>query len=138
MSSKKKKKNYRCFWCVKGNIGWGINQVKWPERNLQQQTAQCLQQNVAEDTLAKQIDLLPCNSVNIGKISKKSSRKIKVSPTWDDGRILKIGSNSKYRKCKESDHMACLTNPTSQSSMRISPIWIPLISDEVTNFKRSL
>jgi hypothetical protein len=31
---------------------------------------------------------------------------------WDDARILEIGSNSWYRKYKESVHMACLTKPT--------------------------
>jgi hypothetical protein len=47
---------------------------------------------------------------------------------WDDARILEIESNSRYRKYKESAHMACLTNPTSQPSLDISPIWIPLIT----------
>jgi len=42
-------------------------------------------------------------------------------------RSLETESDSKYRKCKESAHMACLTNPTSQPSLEISPIWIPLI-----------
>jgi hypothetical protein len=46
---------------------------------------------------------------------------------WDEARILEIGSNSRYRKYKESAHMACLTNPISQPSLDISPIWILLI-----------
>jgi hypothetical protein len=30
---------------------------------------------------------------------------------WDGARILEIESNSRYRKYKESAHMACLINP---------------------------
>jgi hypothetical protein len=45
---------------------------------------------------------------------------------WDEARILEIESNSRYRKYKESAHMACLTNLISQPSLDISPIWIPL------------
>jgi hypothetical protein len=51
---------------------------------------------------------------------------------WDEARILDIESNSRYRKYKESAHMACLTNLISQPSLDISPIWIPLISDDLT------
>jgi hypothetical protein len=43
---------------------------------------------------------------------------------WDEARILAIESNSWYKKCKESAHMACLD---------ISPIWIPLISNDVSS-----
>jgi hypothetical protein len=58
---------------------------------------------------------------------------------WDEARILEIESNTKYRKYKELAHMACLINPISQPSLDISPIWIPVISDEVTNSqKRSI
>jgi hypothetical protein len=55
---------------------------------------------------------------------------------WDDARILDIESNSRYRKYKESAHMACVTNPISQPSVGISPIWIPLISNEVSTSQR--
>jgi hypothetical protein len=41
---------------------------------------------------------------------------------WDKVKILETGSNSRYSKCKESAHMACLTNPFSQ------PIWTSLPS----------
>jgi hypothetical protein len=50
---------------------------------------------------------------------------------WDEARILEIESNSRYEKYKESVHMACLTYPTSQPSLDISLIWIPVISNEV-------
>jgi hypothetical protein len=50
---------------------------------------------------------------------------------WDDARVLEIESNSRYRKYKESAHMACLTNPIIQPSLDTSPIWIPLVSNEV-------
>jgi predicted GIY-YIG superfamily endonuclease len=44
---------------------------------------------------------------------------------WNDARVWEIESNSRYRKYKESAYMACLTNPISQPSLDISPIWIP-------------
>jgi hypothetical protein len=50
---------------------------------------------------------------------------------WDQARILE--SNSRYRKYKQSVHMVCVTNTISQPSLEISPIWIPLISQEVIN-----
>jgi hypothetical protein len=55
---------------------------------------------------------------------------------WDDARILEIGSNSRYRKHKESVPVACLTNPISQPSLDISPFWFPLISNEVSKSQR--
>jgi hypothetical protein len=58
------------------------------------------------------------------------------SPTQFDARVLEIESNSRDRKYKESAHMACLINPVSQPSLDISPIWIPLISNEVSNSQR--
>jgi hypothetical protein len=55
--------------------------------------------------------------------------------SWDEARVLEVESNSRYRKYKESAHMACSTNPTSQPSLGISPIWIPLINEEVNKTK---
>jgi hypothetical protein len=52
---------------------------------------------------------------------------------WDEARILEIESNSRYRKYKESAHMLYLTNLINQPSVDISPIWIPLISNEVSS-----
>jgi predicted GIY-YIG superfamily endonuclease len=54
---------------------------------------------------------------------------------WDKARVLEIESNSRYRKYKESAHTACLTNPISQPSLDISPLWIPPISKEVRKSK---
>jgi hypothetical protein len=48
------------------------------------------------------------------------------------GESIPIG-NSRYRKYKESAHMACSTSPISQPSLDISPIRIPLFSNEVSN-----
>jgi hypothetical protein len=56
----------------------------------------------------------------------------------DEARVLEIESNSTYRKYKESAHMACLTNPISQPSLDISPLWIPLISKDVSKSKGKL
>jgi hypothetical protein len=55
---------------------------------------------------------------------------------WDEARVLEIESNSRYRKYKESAHIACLLNLISQPSLDISPIWTPLISIEVSNSQR--
>ncbi|PNF13748.1 hypothetical protein B7P43_G14091 [Cryptotermes secundus] len=49
--------------------------------------------------------------------------------------IFEVESNSRYRKYKESAHMACSTNPISQPGLDISPIWIPLINEEVNKSK---
>jgi hypothetical protein len=54
---------------------------------------------------------------------------------WDEARVLEIESNSRYRKYKESAHMAILTNPIRQPSLDISPLWILLISKEVSKSK---
>jgi hypothetical protein len=54
----------------------------------------------------------------------------------DYARILEIESNSRYRKYKESAHIASLNNTISQPSLDISPIWIPLISNKVSNSHR--
>jgi hypothetical protein len=58
--------------------------------------------------------------------------------SWDNARISGIESSGRYRKYKESAHMAFLTNPISQPNLVISPIWIPLLGNEVTNSKRPL
>jgi hypothetical protein len=55
--------------------------------------------------------------------------------SWDEASILRIDSNSRYRKYPESVHMACLTNPSSQISLDISTIWILFTSNEVTNLR---
>jgi hypothetical protein len=104
--------------------------------------------NAAEATLAKQAGLWLCGSVNIGIISKRvfwKNRKLaqhayeeghKVG--WDEARILDIDSHRKYRKYKEAAHMASSIDPISQPSLDISPIWIPIISNEVYSSQRSI
>jgi hypothetical protein len=52
---------------------------------------------------------------------------------WDEARMFKIESSSRYRKYNESTHMECLTNPISQLTLDISPTWISIISNEVSN-----
>jgi hypothetical protein len=56
---------------------------------------------------------------------------------WDEARILEIENNSRHRKYKESARVACSKNLISQPNVDISPIWIPLIIDEVTKSKGS-
>jgi hypothetical protein len=57
---------------------------------------------------------------------------------WDEVKFLETESNSRYRKYKESAHMACLTNPIKQLSLVISPIWIPFVSKEASKPKGRL
>jgi hypothetical protein len=57
---------------------------------------------------------------------------------WDEARILDIESHSKCRKYKEAAHMACSIDLISQPSLDISPIWIPIISNEVNISQRSI
>jgi hypothetical protein len=55
---------------------------------------------------------------------------------WVEARILEVESSSRYRKYKESAHVACLTNLISQAILDISSVWIPLISNVVTKSQR--
>jgi hypothetical protein len=57
---------------------------------------------------------------------------------WDDARVLEIESNSRYRKYKESAHMVYVSNPISQPSLDISPIWIPLITVRLATHRQDL
>jgi hypothetical protein len=57
---------------------------------------------------------------------------------WDDARILDIERNSGYRKYKGSAHMACSTNPISQTSLDISPISIPSLVMRFLTHKEDL
>jgi hypothetical protein len=55
--------------------------------------------------------------------------------SWDKARVLEVEHNTRYKKYKESAHMACSTKPISQPSLDISPIWIPLISEDINKPK---
>jgi TorA maturation chaperone TorD len=55
---------------------------------------------------------------------------------WVKARISDIESHSKYRKYKEVAHMACSISQISQHSLNISPIWIPIIRNEVNISQR--
>jgi hypothetical protein len=58
--------------------------------------------------------------------------------SMDEGRIFEIESNSRCSKYKEVACMTGLTKSFSQPTTEISLIWIPLISNKVTNRKGSL
>jgi hypothetical protein len=51
---------------------------------------------------------------------------------WDEARILEIESNSRYRKYKKLAHVTCLTNALRHLSLDSSPVWIPLINNEIS------
>jgi hypothetical protein len=48
---------------------------------------------------------------------------VKISPTYlrrrDEGRLLKIESNSRFRKSEDTAHVACLISPISQPNLDI-------------------
>jgi hypothetical protein len=49
-------------------------------------------------------------------------------------KVLQVESNIIWRKYKEAVHMAVATDPISQPSLEISPIWTTLINKEVSKF----
>jgi hypothetical protein len=51
-------------------------------------------------------------------------------------RFYKLKSTVDKRKYKESAHMACMENPISQPSLEFTPIWIPLVKEEVNTLQR--
>jgi hypothetical protein len=57
---------------------------------------------------------------------------------WDEARILEIESNSRYRKYKESAHMACLTNLISHPCLDISPSRSPLSALRLPTLREDL
>jgi hypothetical protein len=57
----------------------------------------------------------------------------KVRVSWDESKILEIENNFRYKKYKESAHMAYFISLFSQPSLYISPMWISLISNEADN-----
>jgi hypothetical protein len=56
---------------------------------------------------------------------------------WNEAKAVQIETNKVCRKYKEEAHMVCITNPISQPSLEISPIWIPLIREEVGRLQGS-
>jgi hypothetical protein len=53
---------------------------------------------------------------------------------WKEATVLQVESNIIWRKYKEAAHMAVATEPISQPSLEISPIWTTLINKEVSKF----
>jgi hypothetical protein len=54
---------------------------------------------------------------------------------WKEATVVQ--TDNMYRKYKEVAHISCITNPISQSSLEISPIWMPLICEEVGRLRDS-
>jgi hypothetical protein len=74
-----------------------------------------------------------CLHVGTKKMPLRCSIKLIMGRVaWDGARILEIGSDSRYRKYKESVNMACLINPFRQplqifliSGSPLSSMWLP-------------
>jgi hypothetical protein len=56
---------------------------------------------------------------------------------WKEANVIQIETSDMSRKYKEAAHIAGATNPISQHSLEISPIWIPLICEEVGRMQGS-
>jgi hypothetical protein len=54
---------------------------------------------------------------------------------WKEAKAVQTETNNICGKYKEAAHMACITNPISQPSLEIFPIWIPLIREEVSRLQ---
>jgi hypothetical protein len=52
-------------------------------------------------------------------------------------KAVQTETNNICRKYNIAAHMACIMNPVSQLSLEISPIWIPLIREEVSKLQGS-
>ena len=53
---------------------------------------------------------------------------------WEEAKILEPEQNPMYRKYQEEAYMACLQNPISRHRVVFSPIWLPLIRDELSEW----
>jgi hypothetical protein len=51
---------------------------------------------------------------------------------WEEAKILETEKNLVYGKYKEAAYMACLQHPISRPILEISPIWHPLIRNELS------
>jgi hypothetical protein len=47
---------------------------------------------------------------------------------WNEAKVLRIEANNTDRKYEQFAHMSLTDHPISQSSLDISPIWIPVIT----------
>jgi hypothetical protein len=50
---------------------------------------------------------------------------------WDEAKSVQKEPNAICRKYKESAHMAYLESTISQPSLEMSPIWLPIIKEEI-------
>jgi predicted GIY-YIG superfamily endonuclease len=134
--------NIRTIFKTK-HIPWGTLMTIRPDRGLEQ-TMQCvcsipcecgrcyigetsrpLQVRIKEHKHNLRQGLL--EKPRLAKLAYEEGHKI----CWNEARVLQTEPNIIYRKYKESAHMSLLVNPISQPSLDISPIWIPVISEEV-------
>jgi cell wall assembly regulator SMI1 len=56
---------------------------------------------------------------------------------WKETKAVQTETNNICRKYKGAAKMACITNPISHPSLEISPMWIPLIHEEVGRLQDS-
>jgi hypothetical protein len=134
---------------TKHTLRSSLIKTRW-ERDLQQ-TAQCIdsipcecgRSNIGETGRPLAVRLREHrHSLKEGLLEKSKLAKCAYEEGhrvgWDEAtnRILEIESNSISRKYKELVQMACLTSLISQPSLDISPIQIPLITNEVTKTQR--
>jgi hypothetical protein len=55
---------------------------------------------------------------------------------WKEANAVTSAESTRERY-KKAAHMACITNPIGQPNLETSPIWIPLIREEVGKLQGS-
>jgi len=87
-------------------------------------------QTVGRESQGTQTNL---GSKSLGKIQTSTAfLRSYNSVLWEKAKILDTENNPVYRKYKKAAYMACLQNPVSRPSIEISPIWHPLIRNELS------
>jgi hypothetical protein len=56
---------------------------------------------------------------------------------WDEAKAIQKEPNTIYRKYKDSAHTAYLENTISQPSLEMSPIWLPIIKEEIKKIQEN-
>ena len=91
--------------------------------------------NVAGATLGKQADCVVCETDGTqAKLGSRSLLKYRLAQLsfeenhhvlWEEAKILETEKNSVYGKYKEVAYVACLQDPISQPTVKISLMWHP-------------
>ena len=91
-------------------------------------------------TLTTRVNEDKVNTTN-GEIDKSKiaehSREQKHKFQWDKASIISKEENSRVRKLKESAFIHCTDHVISQSSIDISPIWLPIFRPDIKKKRKN-